>query len=359
MGKKILILTAGYGEGHNSAARGISSGLARVAPEASVEMHDLFIEAYGVLNEAVRKGYLALINRWPTSWGYVYRWLENKKDYAGDFRKFGRLKRHLAALLDRLQPSVIVSVFPAYPYLLAEIGGTKPDCKNVVVITDSITINAIWYRCAPDYFLVPNEESAEVMRRAGVPPSSTRVFGFPVNPVFADLATEVLPPSPRRKLLYVINPPSLRAVELVGRLLELDIDLTVTVGRNEKLQRAVADVANGRPVEIFGWTDQLPRLFRRSDLIIGKAGGATVQEAIAAACPMILNHIVSGQEEGNARLIVQTNSGAIALAPDMVVAEIERAFADQGKQWRIWKENISRMSRPRASLDIAEFLIGL
>jgi hypothetical protein len=32
-----------------------------------------------------------------------------------------------------------------------------------------------------------------------------------------------------------------------------------------------------------------------------------VQETIAAGCPMIINHVVSGQEEGNARLIVETN----------------------------------------------------
>src|SRR4051812_28586702 len=145
MVKKILVLTAGYGEGHNSAARGVVSGLARVAPDARVEMHDLFIETYGLLNEAVRKGYLALINRWPTSWGYAYRWLENKKDFARDFRKFGRLKLQLRTLLDRFQPDAVVSVFPAYPYLLAEISGRNAPWKNAVVITDSITINAIWY----------------------------------------------------------------------------------------------------------------------------------------------------------------------------------------------------------------------
>src|SRR5438270_12305189 len=99
-------------------------------------MHDLFIETYGWLNEVVRKSYIALINRWPRSWGYVYRWLDKKKDFARDFQKFGRLKRQLAQLLDRFQPNVIVSVFPAYPYLLAEVVGQNRSFKNVVVVTD-------------------------------------------------------------------------------------------------------------------------------------------------------------------------------------------------------------------------------
>src|SRR6476646_5493920 len=97
-------------------------------------------------------------------------------------------------------------------------------------------------------------------------------------------------------------------------------------------------------------------MLHESHLLIGKAGGATVQEAIAAACPMIINHVVSGQEEGNAQLIVQTNSGAIALSANATIAEIQRAFTDGARQWQIWKDNIARMSRPRASLDIAEFL---
>ena len=69
MKKRILILTAGFGEGHNSAARGVQDGLARVAPgQVESELRDLFPEAYGAFNEVVRRTYLAVINRWPRSW---------------------------------------------------------------------------------------------------------------------------------------------------------------------------------------------------------------------------------------------------------------------------------------------------
>ena len=359
--KKVLILTAGYGEGHNSAGRGIRDGLARIAPDAAVETHDLFMEAYGVVNEAVRRGYLSLINRWPKSWGYVYRWLDQKQEFDRDFRKFRRLKKALSGLVDRFSPDVIVSVFPAYPYLLAQSRDTAPRYKNVVVVTDSITINKIWYNCAVDFFLVPNQESAAVMRRCGVSSETVRVFGFPVSPVFAELAADPEPTAGDRqkKILYVINPAKLRSLDLIRALLQMDIALTVTVGRNAQLAVAIKTVAGDQPVEIYGWTDQLPRLVRRSHLLIGKAGGATVQEAIAAGCPMIVNHMVSGQEEGNARLLVQTNSGAVALSAEAVVDEVHRAFADGSRQWQLWKQNISRMSRPRASLEIAEFLLTL
>ena len=362
--KRILILTAGFGEGHNSAARGIRAGLARVAPKVEVELRDLFPETFGAFNEIVRCAYLALINRWPKSWGYVYNWLDRKKDFDVRFQRFRVLKKNLGRLLYRFQPEVVVSTFPPYPYLLQQILGTNPEsmrsCKNVAIVTDSITVNAIWYRSPADYFIVANEQSAAVVRDGGVAPEKIKVFGFPVNPRFADFSKDRQsrndePPH----ILYVINAGMSRAPDLVRRLLEFNIHLTVTVGRDEKLRRAIERVACDQKVDIFGWTDEMPRLLCENDLLIGKAGGAMVQETIAAGCPMIINHVVSGQEEGNARLIVETNSGAIALSNDDVVAQAQRVFANDAKQWREWSANINKLSRPRASLEIAEFLLSI
>src|SRR6185369_7269970 len=97
--------------------------------------------------------------------------------------------------------------------------------------------------------------------------------------------------------------------------------LTVTVGRDENLRTAVEDVRleTGREFEIVGWSDQLPRLMLESHLLISKAGGATVQEAIAAGLPMIISQIVPGQEEGNARLLIENDCGVLAETPEEIV----------------------------------------
>ena len=358
--KRILILTAGFGEGHNSAARGVRAGLARIAPQVEVELRDLFPETFGAVNEIVRRAYIGLINRWPRSWRYVYDWLDRKKDFDRRFQKFRGLKKNLGRLLDRFQPDVVVSTFPSYPYLLQQILGNDRKCKNVVVVTDSITVNAIWHHAPADYFLVANERSADVVRNGGVPPEKIKTLGFPVNPRFADLSqTRQRSDHFKPRVLYVINAGTRRAPDLVRKLLELDIQLTVTVGRNESLRRAVETAAGDRPVEIFGWTDEMPRLLCENHILIGKAGGATVQETIAAACPMIINHVVAGQEEGNAQLVVETNSGVIALSNEEVSFRAQQGFANKAKEWREWSTNISKLSRPRASLDIAEFLLSL
>jgi processive 1,2-diacylglycerol beta-glucosyltransferase len=364
--KRILILTASFGEGHNSAARGIRDALARVAPEGTeVELRDLFAETYGPVNELVRKSYLAVVNFAPGAWGAVYRWLDGKKDFDAEFARFSRLKEHFAALLQRFQPDVMICTFPAYPNMLRRIQERNADCslpwKIVVVVTDSITINAVWYRCAADYFLVANEQSASVLRAAGVAAEKIKVFGFPVSPKFVDSArsNRVLPPrNSERRVLYMIHAATRGAPELAHRLAELGVDLTVTIGRADTLMPEI-EAATGNKAKVIGWTDELPRMLHESHLLIGKAGGATVQETIAAACPMIINYVVAGQEEGNARLIVETNSGVIADSTREVIAQVQRAFADGAKQWREWSVNISKLSRPRAALDIAEFLLSL
>src|SRR4029450_2547440 len=200
MKKRILILTAGFGEGHNSAARGVRDGLARVAADdAEIELRDLFPEAYCTLNEILRRTYLAVINRWPASWGHVYRWLDGITNFDERFERFSRLRQHFTHVMERFQPHVIVSTFPPYPYFLRQILETNPGsfhrCKSVVVITDSITVNAVWYRCDADYFLAPNEQSAAVVRAGGVAPEKIKTFGFPVSPKFADFTRDRQSPS--------------------------------------------------------------------------------------------------------------------------------------------------------------------
>src|SRR5438270_13962417 len=136
MKKKILILTAGFGEGHNSAARGVRDGLARIASDqTTVELRDLFAEAYGRTNELVRRSYLALVNSAPRAWGVVYRWLDRKTDYNTEFRRLSRLKSHFAPLLRDFSPDVVVCSFPAYANVLQEILGPERQCKCVVIVT--------------------------------------------------------------------------------------------------------------------------------------------------------------------------------------------------------------------------------
>jgi processive 1,2-diacylglycerol beta-glucosyltransferase len=133
----------------------------------------------------------------------------------------------------------------------------------------------------------------------------------------------------------------------------------VTVGRDEGLRKKIEAVATkvGQPVEIHGWTNQMPELLMTHHLLIGKAGGAAVQETIAACTPMLMTSVVPGQEEGNARLLFQNQCGALCPTPDALAERIEQLFAGNAAEWRLWEANITRLSRPDAAQQIAEFVL--
>lgn len=364
--KRILILTAGFGEGHNSAARGIRDALLQLDPATRIELRDLFADTYGVLNDWTQRVYLQFIDRRPAAWGVVYRWLDRERRFTGNFKVFFTLKHRLTRFLARFRPDVIVSVYPAYPHMLDEMLGPAgdPACKRVVVITDSLSVNGIWYRCSADFFLLPNEGSAEVLWNAGISREKTRTFGFPVSPHFADVNDVRAAPSDAngRRLLYIINSVRPNPPALVRRLADLpEIQLTVTTGRDVQLFRLLQQVraSSTRPFEIISWSDDLPRLLRSHHIVISKAGGATVQEALAGGCPMVVNHVIPGQEEGNARFVTSNGCGVVALTHDDVVAAVEGAFANDAALWRSWSDNVARVRRPAAALDTARFLLSI
>ncbi len=356
---KVLLLTAGYGEGHNAAARGLHAALLERGADA--EVLDLFALTGGEFYQRTRRGYIELINRAPGVWAAIFSLIDKVPTGALSVPFLGRMKRCLAELIAEKRPDAIVSVYPIYGYLIERLYAGKPRSFAFhTIVTDSITINSIWHRCASDTFLVPNEESAEVMIRHGVPKEKVSVLGFPVPPRFSrDRPTRPAPQPPR--VLYMINAGKDQAPGIVARLLEIHpLHLSVTVGRDEELRAKIEAVAAraDRVVEIHGWTDKMPELLMTHHILIGKAGGATVQESIAACTPMLMTQVVPGQEEGNAELLFQNKCGALCPTPDSLAEKIEQLFADDAAEWRAWEKSIARLSRPDAALQIADFVLG-
>ena len=372
MHRKIFVCSAGFGEGHNTAARNLCTALEALsaAPgEVEAEFVDILGQNSPRVYEMFRRGYVALMNRAPRLWSAMYRLFDSPHSAESTLTLLAAERRLLAEKLEREKPAAVVSTYPLYGYLLDDIarrGGPK-DFLRVTVVTDSISINRVWHRCGSDFFSVANEETAVVMRAAGVPGEKLRVLGFPVEPGYA--AGEGLPPRPDvtgpegRRVLYMINAGRKAAPEIVRRLLAMeDIQLTVTVGRDEEMrtmvERAIAARGGvGRPVNLIGWTREVPVLLATHHLLISKAGGATTQETIAAGCPMIISQVAPGQEEGNAQLLVDNRAGCLASTPERIAAAVDEAFADDAKVYREWSANIARLSRPDAARDNARFIL--
>jgi len=360
--KRVLILTAGYGEGHNAAARGLAAAIAETGAQA--EVRDLFKETYGRRQKIAERLYLECINRAAPVWAMVYRALDRTPLLRWSMPAMGSLQRKFADVLAETQPCAVASVYPVYGWLLDRIfpGGKMP-FRSHTIVTDSITVNSVWLRFRSDSWIVPNEATAGVVRADSVPPERVHALGFPVQLKFADSKFVRTPPGNGEPLrvFYMINHGHAVAARLVGRLLEIPgIRLTVAYGKDKAVGRAIAAVAHaaGREIELHGWTPHVPELLMQNHILIGKAGGAATQEAIAAKTPMIITKAVPGQEEGNARLIVENGCGALCETDDAITETVALAAENHAALWHRWHAAITRLSRPDAARDIARFILG-
>ena len=180
--KKILILTAGFGDGHNAAARSLRDAIELLDEDARAEVVDLFADSYGAFNTLARKTYLGMVAYAPKLWGGIYSMLENpfvEKQLGG----FTRLQTALEKILAETQPDCVVSVYPVYGHVIKKIYANHHErpFKFITVITDSITVNSAWFRAPSDFFCAANDETAAVLKKGGVAKEQIKILGFPVS----------------------------------------------------------------------------------------------------------------------------------------------------------------------------------
>ncbi len=350
----ILILTGSFGHGHNTAAKNLAEGFRRARPDAPVEVLDFFEDGFPRLNAVLRKGYDFAINRAPFVWRQLYG-LAN-----GQGRGCLPLTpgaKYLRAAVDRRAPDVVVTTFPFVPLLLSR---SYPDKTTqpfplFTIVTDAITINAIWCQGRTDRFFVTDSWSADVVMRMGIDDERIRAYGFPLSSF--ERGDGVRGQDPPR-ILYL---PTTKSAHVDATLRALvpwcqaqGARLTLVLGSHvERLEALVKDrVASLDPERctIHGWRKDVPSLMCQHDTVITKAGGATVSEALGAMCPPILNYVVPGQEEGNAELVKRSACGLRIMKPHELPSALDRLLMNDGGALRkTFRERLSRLERDQAT----------
>ncbi len=366
--KKILILTAGYGEGEDVAAWNVRSALENLAPgEAKTEVLDLLDSCYGRFHDLLRHTFQAAINHAPRLWHGFYQLLGQSQFVEGQIDGLARLRDTLRDVLRSHEPDVVVSTCPIYSFLIEELyrDGRVRDFTLVALITDAVVRDSPWPRTQADYYAVPNESALRTLAAAGVSEKKIMVFGFPVEwPSKQARGTEIALPDLAAKgqprVLYVINGGRKKAPKVIDRLLEHpDWDITVCVGRDtamDEMARAKAATAPKR-MQVISNLGLMPQLLREHHVVVSRAEAAIVQEAIAARCPMVVFKLGSGQEEGNFSLLREANAGVLAEKPKEVAEWLERAFREHGNLLQLWRKNLEPLGRPDAAMHLARFIL--
>src|SRR5437762_860105 len=184
--KRVLILTASYGSGHNAAARCLAPAFER--ERCAVTVVDHFRELVSPLFErASRALYYAILRRAPLLWSVGYAlgdWMASDSPLALGVTRVGT--RRLAVLLETLRPDAVVTVHatPAIT-MSALVAECRPTPPHTSVVTDFFAHNQ-WIARHIDCYCVAAEEVKHEFIARGIPPERLIVTGMPVRANFAE-----------------------------------------------------------------------------------------------------------------------------------------------------------------------------
>lgn len=188
--RRILILTAGFGRGHDTAAWNLHDGLKAVSPDVEVEVLDLFAMSYGKWNDVAKNLFLGMVQYTPMVWKGIYFLFDRKALLERQMKRLGKLRRMLMTILRTMEPHVVISTYPAYNYVFDWIfqKDGQHQVPKFTVVTDAVKINSVWYASPSDHYLVSDYFTANRMIEAGIPTEKIHVLGFPVSLKFYALS---------------------------------------------------------------------------------------------------------------------------------------------------------------------------
>ena len=364
---RVLILTASYGSGHNEAARSLAAGF--LGRGATVTVVDHFRELVHPLFERVsRRLYMATLRWSPIAWGAAYALgdrLSSESPLAFGVTRLGVTR--LGGLLDRLRPDAVVSVHAtpaAAVSALAAEGRRLP--PHTTVVTDFVAHSQWIARGIDRYCVAADEVGLEFVAR-GIPRERVVVTGVPLRPEFAHAveaaaarhAWQLRADTPVVMVMAGSHGSVGRLPDVVRALIQLcgPVQGVVVAGRDVALVERLQRLATGTAVRVVGYVADVRSLMAAADLLITKAGGMTLAEAMAAELPMLLYGSLPGQEQRNERFASRAGVALAARTRRDLRRLLERALTEPGLLEHL-RIGIRRARRPDATQRIVDVVLS-
>lgn len=317
MTRTVLILTSKTGGGHVSIAEALHDQL---TPDSQVEILD---PQAGFVHWHYR-----MVSRYALwLWSAEFRLTDTPSRALLAHRIFAQLvSQRLHTVLERLQPDLIIAVYPFLTYevinVLERRGVTIP---FVMLFTDPNGVHASWLterRAAAT--LAPTRETYAQALAAGFAPERLHQVGWPVRAQFAHADTSQrtamlnklgLDPARFTVFLQGGGEGAAQFSQTIERVLTIGSGLQVILaaGTNRALQTRFQAVDN---VYVLPFTKEIAPYMGAADVIMGKAGPNMLMEAVTLGKPFIATAYIPGQEEANLEFICRHKLGWVALEPE-------------------------------------------
>jgi 1,2-diacylglycerol 3-beta-galactosyltransferase len=357
------------GGGHRAAAEAIMDALEAKHPgELDMKMVDVFRDYTRFPYKYMPEFYPWLINRSKSSWGVGYK-LSNTRARARALSRgmYAYSESGLKQMTREHPADLVVCVHSVLTRPCMQAYTQLPQRPPfVVVVTDLVSTHMFWYDRRAELTLVPTQAAYDRGIKAGLAPEQMHITGLPVHPRFSQAMTDKA--AARAELGW---DPDLPAILMVGggegmgplykvaravNARSLRCQIAIIAGRNKPLEDKLRESAWNQPMHIYGFVTKMPLLMTAADILVTKAGPATLSEACIAGVPSIIYDAIPGQETGNVDWVVSNGAGIFAPS-SRETAEAVEAWLSEGKAGlKRLSQAASVIAKPNAVWEIADHL---
>jgi len=370
MKKKILYLFSDTGGGHRATTNALISAVKEIrGDDIEQKMIDAFVESSKFMGIASKMYGPAISSRFGADVVWKALWYgTNNKPALKVLEAIGSpfMLQGMAKIFNEYMPDAIVSMHPLLNHLTARVlKNMERKIPFIIVTVDPVSLHKSWITNDADVIVVSTDEAAETCIKEKIPEDKIKVLGFPVRPGFLEGSdkNDARAGFGLKKDLFTVlvmggGEGAGNISDIVNELnrSEMDMQLIVICGRNEKLKEKLDAVQYRSPVKIFGFTEEVPKIMTASDIIVTKGGPGAVFEAIAKELPLVITNWLPGQEEGNVRYVKAHGIGVVERNPKDVSGMIKRIL--EKDLYSKMKEKIKAIRKPRSVFDIAELIIS-
>lgn len=307
----------------------------------------------------------------PQLYRYIYHRAERATE-VGRFRTWAHqfTAGNLRPLLLALRPDAVVCTH-AFPCgAMAEYKNLFPDAPPVVAVVTDFAVHGFWIHERVDRYVVATETMRDAVMTRGIPKEAIFVSGIPVRREFGHrtespgaLRERLDLPHDRRIVLLMGGGLGTAPIEaMLGALQPVREPLAAIVlaGRNTRAARRLSSAAEKLdfPVRALGFVENVYDYMHAAEVLVTKPGGLTTSEALVAQLPMVLCRPLPGQEERNARILVESGAAVRSRSLEELPVIVEALLRDRKRRERAIAA-AQRMGRPNAAAEAAAMIAGM
>lgn len=365
----ILILSASTGGGHLKASKALESYILENELDAKVKVVDTLEYINPFINKVVTKGYIVLAKYLNSLYKNIYSLTDKSGVLTCLVTKLIYLfSKKLIPLIETFAPDVIITTHPFPTEMISILKGNRSIKVPSICIMTDYAPHKTWIKPNVDEYCVACEDMVEGMIDRGVHPEKVHPYGIPVYDGFFHqdeddkkiLLDELGLSENKMTVLVMAGSFGVYNIEKIYKNINnipIDFQIVILTGNNKRLYNKIKEQIkfSKKQTKLIKFTNEVHRYMNLADVLITKPGGLTVSEALAANLPLITFDAIPGQEEANAKFLLDHGMSISIGRGDNCTEAIEALIKDKNKLREI-KENCMTFDKSNSTNELLELI---